>query len=359
MKGFNKLTLVGLLCLGISANFSWATPTSTASLLNDEKNTIAIFKRASPYVVFIHNLQRVIDLYFDIYEIQTGAGSGFIWDAAGHIVTNYHVIANANDIVVTLGDNKTVKAKLIGADPRKDIAILKLSTTQDLPKVNRPHPLPIANLAQLQVGQKVLAIGNPFGLDRTLTTGVISALGRRVPGIGGVSITDMIQTDASINPGNSGGPLLDSQGQLIGMNTAIYSQSGTSAGIGFAVPASIIQRVADQIIKDGHVTQSGIGVEILDGSIAQQFKMSGAIIASVVRNSPAEKAGLRGTTRGNLGELNLGDLIIHINDQKIRDYDDLYNFLSKTAIGEKLTIDFIRSGQQQTTTLTTIDISKY
>jgi S1-C subfamily serine protease len=261
-----------------------------------------------------------------------------VWDEAGHIVTNYHVIHEAQSLTVTLQDHSSHDAQVRGIEPRKDIAVLKINAPKE-----KLHPIKRPQLGELiEVGQKTIAIGNPFGLDQTLTVGVVSALGRAVDGIGGVTIRDMIQTDAAINPGNSGGPLLDSQGRLLGMNTAIYSKSGTSAGVGFAVPANTILRVVPQIIRTGHAEQVGLGVRVdNDQRIERRLGVEGVAIISVQKGTPAEAAGLKGMTLERDGIVP-GDIIVGINDERVKSYDDLYNVLDKYRAGEKVTVRVLR-----------------
>src|SRR5262249_32861404 len=257
-------------------------------------------------------------------EIPAGSGSGFVWDENGNVVTNYHVVEGARSLTVTFHNQQTFEARIAGVEPRKDIAVLSVNAPKNLLK-----PVRFMKHADLEVGQKTIAIGNPFGLDHTLTTGVVSALGRQVQGIGGVTIRDMIQTDAAINPGNSGGPLLDSSGRLIGMNTIIYSKSGSSAGIGFAVPVSTIQRVVPQIIKNGRAEQLGLGVQVdPSGRLEQRLGMRGVVVLDVMPGSPAARAGLHGVTQ-SLGGLTLGDVIVGIDDQKVGSFDDLYSALDQ------------------------------
>lgn len=315
------------------------------ALLPDEENTIKVFQEAAPSVVFVTNIAIQRNFYMDEFAIPQGSGSGFIWDSAGHVVTNYHVVRNSSAFLVTLKDGTELKAKLVGAEPRKDIAVLKVMAA-----VDKMRPLPLGDSEKLLVGQKTLAIGNPFGLDHTLTTGIVSALGRQVDGVGGVTIRDMIQTDAAVNPGNSGGPLLDSDGRLIGMNTVIYSRSGGSAGIGFAVPASFIKRLVPQIIKHGRVIQPGIGIEFLPDST--KYYMLGDIAGVVVRvvrpGTPAERAGLRGLSRDGSGALILGDIIVGIDGAPVRNYDDLYNALDHYKAGDRVEVRVLREGKKRT-----------
>jgi S1-C subfamily serine protease len=307
----------------------------------DEQNTIDVFRRSADAAVFVTQHQLVVDYFRGrALEVPAGSGSGFVWDKKGHIVTNFHVIQNAKKLIVTLHDQKSFPAEVVGAEPRKDIAVLRIKApSESLVPITPPR----AN-ATVEVGEKVIAIGNPFGLDQTLTTGVVSALGREVDGIGGVTIREMIQTDAAINPGNSGGPLLDSGGCLIGMNTMIYSRSGASAGIGFAVPASAITRVVPQIIRTGRAEQVGIGVEIDPSQrLERHFGIRGVVVLQVTPGSPAERAGLRGIRRLPTG-LELGDVIVGIAGQPIQDYDDLYNTLDQHRAGEKVAFKLVRDG---------------
>jgi S1-C subfamily serine protease len=280
-------------------------------------------------------------------EVPSGSGSGFIWDNQGHIVTNFHVVANAKQLNVALQDQRTFKATIVGAEPRKDIAVLRIKAPPD---ALQPIRVPQKSI-ELEVGQKVIAIGNPFGLDHTLTTGVISALGREVQGAGGVTIRDMIQTDAAINPGNSGGPLLDSTGQLIGMNTMIYSQSGAWAGIGFAVPVNTILRIVPQIIRTGRAEQVGLGIHIdPNAKLERRLRLRGVIILGVQDGSPAHKAGLRGITE-EIDRLVLGDVIVAINDKPINSYDDLYNELDQKNAGDTVKVTVVRQDKKVTVEL--------
>lgn len=314
-------------------------------LLASERNSIEIFRDSAPQVIFVHNLRMVRDFFsWDETQVKQGAGSGFVWDKEGHIVTNFHVIAEADKIAVTMKDGQNYPAKLIGAEPRKDIAVLKIKMKSQPMRVFSDK---LADSSQILVGQKAIAIGNPFGLDHTLTTGVVSALGRSFPSIGGVTIRDMIQTDASINPGNSGGPLLDSRGHLIGMNTAIYSRTGSSAGIGFAVPSNTIRRIVTQLIKHGKVIQPGLGVTRIDDGIAARFGIRGVIIADVLKGGPAAKAGLLGTRRDGQGRIVFGDVIIGLNEEKVGNYDDLYNALEKRKAGESVEVTVNRNGERK------------
>lgn len=309
--------------------------------IEDEQNTVDIFDNAGPGTVFVTQNQIVRDRYtMRATEVPAGSGSGFIWDTDGHIVTNYHVIDGSSHLTVTLYNQKTYPAKLVGGEPKKDIAVLKIDAPADeLTPIPRPD-----DTYELAVGQKAIAIGNPFGLDHTITTGIISAMGRDQLGYGGVTIRDMIQTDASINPGNSGGPLLDSSGQLIGMNTMIFSKSGASAGIGFAVPFSTIKRVVPQFIRTGKAQQIGLGISILPDAIARRNGIQGVIVRQVANNSPAARAGLRGVEQNYRGTY-IGDVIVGIDDKKVTNYDTLYNALDTHQPGDTIQVKIRREGK--------------
>jgi len=314
--------------------------TARGDLAEDEKSTIELFRNTSPSVVFITSITLRRNLFsLNVYEIPQGTGSGFIWDTEGHIVTNYHVISDANRIEVTLADQSTWKGVLVGASPDRDIAVLKISAP---PSALRP--ITIGDSDTLQVGQKVFAIGNPFGLDQTLTTGIVSALGREISSGTGRTIHGVIQTDAAINPGNSGGPLLDSAGRLIGVNTAIYSPSGGSAGVGFAVPVSEVNRIVPQIIRQGKINKPGLGVTLANENMTSQLDVDGVPIITVLPGSPAEAAGLRGTVRGPEGII-LGDIITAVNDQKVKTYNDLRDELEKYDVGSTVTLTINRQGE--------------
>lgn len=335
-----------------------ASYSNSYALLQDEKNTIAIYNKASQNVVFVHRYQRYINRAMEIFDIPAGSGSGFIWDKQGHVVTNYHVIRGSKNLAISLGKVST-RAKLIGAEPRKDIAVLQILSPRTKEAIKKFPALKLADSRKLQVGQKVIAIGNPYGLDHSLSTGVISALGRQVPGVVG-KLYDMIQIDAAINPGNSGGPLLDSNGHVIGMNTAIMSKSGSSAGVGFAVPTEDIARVVNQIIKHGRVILAGIGVQRLEPSTAHYLGVKkGVLIGQVFKNSPAALAGLKGTYRDSYGNIHLGDIIIAINGHPIKTYDDMYDLMSDLRVGTPITLTIVRNHHQLQVKVRTIDIAKH
>ena len=350
-----QLLLFLLCCLGSSYGYT----AKLDELLPSERNTIEIFQKSSPKVVYVQRLATVVNRSYERLQVPAGTGSGIIWDEKGHIVTNFHVINGADNLVVSIGHD-TYQAKVIGAEPRKDIAVLAVTSPKALKLLRFYTPFEIAHTSELLVGQKAIAIGNPFGLDHSLTIGVISALGRQVPGIGGVKIRDMIQTDASINPGNSGGPLLDSSGRLIGLNTAIYSQSGSSAGIGFAVPADEIDRIVSQIIKHGRVVLAGIGIQRVDPHIAERLGVKkGILIADVIPNTPAALVKLQGTHRDGWGRMVLGDVIVALNGHPVANYGALYNLLTEVKIGEIVTLTILRDGIRHNYRIKTIDIEAY
>ena len=353
-----KLGIVGLLLITGWVTGAFANPVDT--LLPDERSTIALFQNASPKVVFVNRMQVLPQRSHDsLLVVPSGAGSGIVWDKQGHVVTNFHVIKGADTVTVSMG-NQTYPAKVVGADPRKDLAVLRLISPKALDALSTFTPFEMAPTSDLLVGQKTIAIGNPFGFDHSLTTGVISALGRQVPGVGGVTIHDMIQTDASINPGNSGGPLLDSSGRLIGLNTVIYSQSGSSSGVGFAVPADDIVRTVTQIIDHGRVLLAGIGIQPLDPKLAARFGVQkGIAIADVLPNTPAEKAHLQIMHRDHMGQIIVGDVIVALNGHSVNNYDELYNRLTHVAIGEEITLTVLRDNQRIYHRMKTIDIAAY
>jgi S1-C subfamily serine protease len=319
-----------------------------ADLGADERATINLFERSSPSVVNVTTLAVRQDVFsLNVYQIPRGAGSGFLWDRQGHVVTNYHVVAEGDAARVTLADQTTWEAKVVGTSPEKDLAVLKIAA----PAAKLP-PLQLGRSDDLRVGQKVLAIGNPFGLDRTLTTGIISALGREIEGAGGVPIRDVIQTDAAINPGNSGGPLLDSSGRLIGVNTAIYSPSGTYAGIGFAIPAHAVEWAVPDLIRYGRLRRPVMGVELANEDISRQLGVEGAVVVRVDPGSGADHAGLVGLRRNRLGQLELGDVIQSIDGEKVASSADLFLALERRKAGEAVKVEVVRGGRQRSVSVT-------
>ena len=309
----------------------------------DEKATIAVFQQDAPSVVHITSIQvRTDQLSMNEMEIPAGVGSGFIWDDQGHIVTNFHVVADAQRAQVILSDGSAYAAEIVGKAPDKDLAVLKI----DAPP-SKLRKLPIGTSNNLQVGQKVLAIGNPFGLDQTLTTGVVSGLGREIKSVTQHAIHDVVQTDAPINPGNSGGPLLDSSGRLIGVNTAIYSPSGASAGIGFAIPVDTVNRIVPQLIQYGKIERPGLGVNIASDQIAARLDVDGVLIIDVAPQGAAADAGLTGTTPGANGRWALGDVIVGVDGAAIHKQQDLYRALDDHKVGDRIKLTVMRDGQKR------------
>lgn len=311
-------------------------------LTPEEKGTIAIFRHNNPSVVYISTVQRVLNMWTrDISEVPSGTGTGFLWDKQGHIITNYHVISNNKTARVRLNNKKTYTAKVVGISKRHDIAVLKLITGENLPRAIQP-----GRSNSLIVGQKVFAIGNPFGLEHTLTTGIISALGRTIK-TRNVEMDDLIQTDAAINPGNSGGPLLDSAGRLIGMNVAIYSPSGASAGIGFAIPVDKINRVVPNIIKNGRYIRPYVGINANDTAnkvLLKELGIKGVLILEVERNSPAHRAGLQDSKLIN-GDLVLGDIITSINNIPVETVNDFLDIIEQYKINDTVMLGVLRAGK--------------
>ena len=329
----------------------------SAPLKDEEKPVVDLFTKSKSAVVFITNVAVRRDAFtLSLTEQPQGAGSGIIWDDEGHVVTNYHVIKDANELKVqfSLQNNRGLNGKgkindvldacdavVVGFDDDKDIAVLKLMDENCYK--NKAKALPIGSSNSLRVGQKVFAIGNPFGLDHTLTTGVVSGLSRQIQsGNTGRPIDGIIQTDAAINPGNSGGPLLNSSGQLIGLNTAIYSASGTSSGVGFALPVDMVTGIVDQIIRFGRVTRPIIGVSFAPDEIAEQLGLGGVLVLDAREGGPAERAGIRSTKRDDSGRLLLGDVIVGIEDEKIEDSYDLFRALDKHVVGDSVKISVFR-----------------
>ena len=306
-------------------------------LAEDEKATVELFRRTSPSVVYITTLERQALGFFDVGEVPRGTGSGFVWDREGHVVTNFHVIQGASSARVTLHDQSAWPAALVGVAPDHDLAVLRIQAPAE-----RLTPVQVGTSRDLQVGQKVFAIGNPFGLDFTLTTGIVSALGRTIPAMTGRKIEDVIQTDAAINPGNSGGPLLDSAGRLVGVNTQIASPSGASAGIGFAVPVDTVNRVVPEVIAHGRVIRPRRGIAAAPEWVLRRAGVEGVLVMSVAQGSAAARAGLRGTTRTEDGALVLGDVVQGLGRRKVASLDDLYGALEEHRPGDTVTLRVLR-----------------
>jgi S1-C subfamily serine protease len=323
----------------------WST--QSFSITEDEKNNIAVYEKAADGVVNVTSTAVQMDFFFNVFPTQ-GSGSGAILDTKGHILTNHHVVANAQKLEVTLADESKWPAKLIGSDPDNDLAVIKIEAPREKLKV-----IPMGDSKNLRIGQKVLAIGNPFGLERTLTTGVISSLGRTIRSEGGFLIEDIIQTDAAINPGNSGGPLLNSQGEMIGINSAIISPSGGSVGIGFSIPVNTATRIIPELISKGYVAYPWIGaaVQSLIPEIAKYLKIKverGAMIAEVVKGGPADKAGLRGGDQrvqvGNMIATVGGDIVVKADQHDVKTHDELIRYVREKKPGEGVLLKVLRKG---------------
>jgi S1-C subfamily serine protease len=313
-------------------------------LTPEELSVTSLFQRISPSVVYITSLAVRRDFFrLNVMEIPRGTGSGFVWDEHGHIVTNFHVVQGGDAFQVTLADQTTWSATAVGGAPEKDLAVLRISSPPD-----NLRPITIGGSADLMVGQTVLAIGNPFGFDQTLTTGIISALGREIESMSGVPISDVIQTDAAINPGNSGGPLLDSAGRLIGVNTAIVSPSGGYAGIGFAIPVDTVNWVVPDLIAYGAIRRPTIGVQLASDSINQRLGLEGVLVMDVIPGTGAAAAGLRPTVRDRSGQVQLGDVIVAVDGQPVRSQSELRLRLEQRREGDQVEVTVERDGRQQT-----------
>jgi S1-C subfamily serine protease len=313
-------------------------------LTSEEKDTIALFKAVSPSVVHVTNLSAQHDGFtLNVQAVPRGSGTGIIWDDNGFIVTNFHVLDGASAARIVLADHSTYETSQIWGFADKDLAVVRIDAPKDKLK-----PIAVGTSGDLQVGQKTLAIGNPFGLDQTLTTGVISALGREIESANGRPIQGVIQTSAAINPGNSGGPLLDSAGRLIGINTAIVSPSGTFAGIGFAIPVDEVNRVVPQLIAHGKVVRPRLGVQLAEDQQARRLGVTeGALLLQVVPGGPAQKAGLHGTGYDEDGGLVPGDVIVALDGKPIRSGHDLYAALDAHKPGDTVALTVVRGGQRQ------------
>jgi putative serine protease PepD len=325
------------------------------AVTEDEKNNIAVYEKVADGVVNITSTAIQVDFFFNAFPSQ-GSGSGSIIDMKGHILTNHHVVANAQKLEVTLADGSKWSAKLIGSDPDSDLAVIKIDAPHEKLKV-----IPMGDSKKLRIGQKVLAIGNPFGLQRTLTTGIISSLGRTIRSEAGNMIEDVIQTDAAINPGNSGGPLLNSDGEIIGINSAIISPSGGNVGIGFAIPVNTAKKVVPELISKGYVTYPWIGATIqsLIPEVAKYLKIKierGAMIAEVVKGGPADKAGLKGGNErvqvGNLIMIVGGDIVVKADQNEVKTNDELIRYIREKKPGDMVVLKVFRKGDYMDIRLT-------
>jgi S1-C subfamily serine protease len=320
--------------------------TPRGELSPQEQTVIQIFKQTNPSVVFINTVGQRTDLFTgDVTNVPIGTGSGFIWDKAGHIVTNFHVVNNSSGAQVTLWDHKSYPAQVVGVSPNNDLAVLQINAPAD-----RLRPILVGTSHDLQVGQQVMAIGDPFGLDQTLTMGIISALGRTIQSPVGTGISNIIQTDAPINPGNSGGPLLDSSGRLIGVDAAILSPSGSNAGIGFAIPVDTVNRIVPQLVRNGHVSRPQIGLQLSDRLsqlVREQRGVAGVAILGVEPDSPAAAAGLRGTRREADGIVP-GDIIQKVGETTVDTSEQFYSALEEYKPGDTVNLQINRDGKTLT-----------
>jgi S1-C subfamily serine protease len=312
-----------------------------------EKSNIHVFREAAPSVAYVTTLTVRRDIVHQEVQEMEGTGSGFVWDENGYIVTNYHVIQNSDEAKVTLtrerGQRQTYEAVVVGQAPDNDLAVLKINARgPDL------RPILVGSSKDLQVGQLVYAIGNPFGLDHTLTTGIVSALDREIRSVNRRPLTGMIQTDAAINPGNSGGPLLDSAGRLIGVNTAIYSPSGAYAGIGFAIPVDTVNQVVPELIRRGKAARPGLGLVMAPERVAQKLGVkNGVLVGRVMPNSAASKAGLKPSWVDEDDQIHVGDIITAIEGEAVKAPDDLHRQLAKRQVGDTITLTVRRNGEEQ------------
>jgi S1-C subfamily serine protease len=314
-----------------------------AALTDSEGQLNALFEEASPSVVFITSVALRRDFFrFNVMEIPQGTGSGFVWDDRGNIVTNYHVISEADVAEVTLADGTTWKASLVGTAREKDLAVLHIEAPRD-----SLRPIAIGSSHDLKVGQTVLAIGNPFGYDQSLTTGIVSAIGREIVSPDGIPIRDVIQTDAAINPGNSGGPLLDSAGRLIAVNTAIVSPSGAYAGIGFAIPVDTVSWVVPQLIAYGKIQRPSLGVELASDHVVRRAGIAGAVVIAVEPGSSAERAGIKPAYRDRRGRVVVGDVIVAIDGEPIRTGGELGLALEKRRENDTVVVTLDREGREE------------
>jgi len=326
---FVLLGITSLLCSSQDLDYS-------AFKTNDEENNIEIFKRSSPSVVHITNSRLVRSFYsLNPQEVPQGTGTGFIWDQEGYIVTNFHVIQQANVVTVTLQDGTSYEAVPVGSDPDKDLAVLRINVPK--PELS---PVILGDSSLLEVGRKVIAIGNPFGLDTTMTVGVVSALGREIDSISRRKIRDVIQTDAAINPGNSGGPLLNSLGQLVGVNTAIYSPSGANSGIGFAIPVNTVKRIVPELITFGRVQTPILGITHIPQPdyYRELWGIEGVIVMDVVPGADPAQVGMRGLRRVQRGRIQLGDVIFEIDGESVSNEDDYANIMEQHRAGDVVSI---------------------
>jgi 2-alkenal reductase len=361
MRRKNLIILLAILILGAAAliklydmgqnrrlKSSPRTIAPRGELADIERSTIALFEAAAPSVAYIFT-ENAVQGFFGTSRIQQGTGSGFLWDEKGHVVTNFHVVQGARRVQVRLDSGAPMEATFVGGSPDHDLAVLRL---RDRPANLRP--IPVGTSDDLRVGQAVFAIGNPFGLSRTLTSGIISALDRRLPTAGGREVMGVIQTDAAINPGNSGGPLIDSSGRLIGVNTAIISGSGSSAGIGFAVPVDSVNQIVPQLISKGKVPRPGIGIVALDEEAAAGLGIVGVVIEQVVPGSAADRAGLKGI---DFRRRIIGDVITAVDGQTVTNIVEFVRRLQGYEVGRTVELEILRNEARRTVSVQVMDIS--
>jgi S1-C subfamily serine protease len=341
---------VWLLVPSIHAPFARSTAeprvvTPRDPIASDEQATIDLFERSKASVVYISTKKQVMDFWTrNVQTVPEGTGSGFVWDDNDHVVTNLHVIATASEAWVRLSDGRDYNASLVGVSPDHDLAVLRINVPN-----NRPPPLPVGSSHDLKVGQRVFAIGNPFGLDWTLTTGIVSALDRSLSAENGATIEHLVQTDAVINPGNSGGPLLDSAGRLIGITTMIYSPSGAYAGVGFAVPVDTINRIVPKLIAKGRYERPTLGIgayEDVNDAITQQLHLTGVVVLRVFPNSGASAAGLRAVQRDRRGDFIIGDVILGIDGKPVTTPTAILPLLDEHEIGDRVRLTMLRDGKK-------------
>jgi S1-C subfamily serine protease len=334
----------------LSSDASPRPVAAPVKLTDAEQSIIALFERVSPSVVQVVARQGESDLLDDEGSVGVQSGTGFVWDESGNIVTNNHVVSGTSEVAVRLVSGEAVAADIIGTAPNYDVAVVRLRNPRTVPR-----PADIGSSGGLKVGQFAFAIGNPFGLDQSLTYGVISALHRRLPTSSGHQISNVIQTDAAVNPGNSGGPLLDSGGRVVGVNTAIISPSGTNAGIGFAIPIDVVNRIVPLLIRDGHVPTPGIGIVAVSEEAATRLGVEGIPILRTLPNSPAARAGLRGIDR-QAGRL--GDVIVSVNDKPVRRLSDLTGALDEVGVDHDVKIGIMREGRNETVNVAVADVGQ-
>ena len=319
-------------------------------LSDSERANIELFERVSPSVLQVVARSAATNPLDEDEGAGEASGTGFVWDNNGHVVTNNHVVQNGSEIAVRFASGEVAQAELVGVAPNYDLAVLRIRNARQL-----PPPVALGSSSELKVGQFAFAIGNPFGLDQSLTSGIISALKRRLPTSSGREISNVIQTDTAINPGNSGGPLLDSAGRLIGVNTAIISPSGSSAGIGFAIPVDIVNRVVPELIKNGRVPTPGIGIVAASEAVATRLGVEGVIVVRTTPGSPAERAGIRGV---NLNSGAIGDVIVQADGKPVHRLSDLTDQLEQVGAGKSVRVGVKRGSEMRDVNVDVVDISR-